>query len=334
MSNEKNNDFSKSEDISDNSFSNDDKIYINNLNEKIKQPKKEKSNIINKKHINNKKNELDNFENNLKNEKLEQNLIGNKLNKINKMPKIRKETNIPNSKINRLVIEKYDNTNDNIEDLDDVCNFSGINNISYTNKPEKEKNELFGKNFDDIYQREHSPQPIFHKKIQFDSKYKNINKTKEKNNLNKINNEKQKNNLNILQNEIDNLDIVNDKIIDNNYNKNYDEGIKNENLENNLNEPNQKYMINEKNNNDMNENKNSNNIYNSSTGYVSFKIKKNNTNNNKENENKIEEKNNKINNKYIKNNESIAESIASSKFSFKINDDIHESEFNDVEFLD
>jgi CRP-like cAMP-binding protein len=61
---------------------------------------------------------------------------------------------------------------------------------------------------------------------------------------------------------------------------------------------------------------------------------KNNTNNNKENENKIEEKNNKINNKYIKNNESIAESIASSKFSFKINDDIHESEFNDVEFLD
>ena len=26
--------------------------------------------------------------------------------------------------------------------------------------------------------------------------------------------------------------------------------------------------------------------------------------------------------------------IASSKFSFKINDDIHESEFNDVEFLD
>ena len=36
----------------------------------------------------------------------------------------------------------------------------------------------------------------------------------------------------------------------------------------------------------------------------------------------------------LKNNESIAESIGSSKFIFKINDDIHESEFNDVDFLD
>ena len=74
------------------------------------------------------------------------------------MPKIIKETNIPNSKINRLVIEKYDNTNDNIQDLDNVCNFSGSNLLIVTEiNQKKKKNELFGNNFDDIYQREHSP---------------------------------------------------------------------------------------------------------------------------------------------------------------------------------
>ena len=110
-------------------------------------------------------------------------------------------------------------------------------------------------------------------------------------------------------------------------------GIKQENFENNLKEQNQKFLNNNNNINDKNSNKNSNNIYNSSTGYVSFKIKKNNTNyNNKENVDKIEEKNDKIINKYKKINERIDESIASSKFSLKINDDIHESEFNDVIF--
>ena len=33
-------------------------------------------------------------------------------------------------------------------------------------------------------------------------------------------------------------------------------------------------------------------------------------------------------------NESIMESVASSKFNFKINDDVHESEFNDIDFLE
>ena len=335
LSNDKNNDFSKSEDISDNSLSNEEKIDINNLNNKIKQPLKNKTYIINKKHINNKKNSFDNFGNNLKNDKEEKNLFDNKLNKINNAPKIRKETNIPNSNINRLIIEKYDNTSDNVEDLDDVCNFSGINNISYTKKQEKEKGGLFDKNFDDIYQREHSPQPIFHKKIKFDSKFKNINKTKE-NNLNKINKDKQKNNLNILQNEVDEFDITNDKINDNYNRDNYAKEKSNEIYENNLKEQNTKYINDDNDINEMNTNKISNNIYNSSQGYVSFKIKKNNNNNidNKVNEKINEEKNDKINNKYKKNNESIIESIGSSKFSFKINDDIHESEFNDVEFLD
>ena len=56
---------------------------------------------------------------------------------INKKPKLRKETNIPNNKINRLVFEVKDNIcdiNNSDGDLDDVCNFSGINNKSYTNK--------------------------------------------------------------------------------------------------------------------------------------------------------------------------------------------------------
>ena len=41
------------------------------------------------------------------------------------------------------------------------------------------------------------------------------------------------------------------------------------------------------------------------------------------------------NNKKIKNDvSSVFDSKSSSKFNFKINDDIHESEFNDIDFLD
>ena len=53
---------------------------------------------------------------------------------IKHKPKLKKETNIPNSKINRLVFDMKDNSYNNDDDLDDVCNFSGINNKSYTNK--------------------------------------------------------------------------------------------------------------------------------------------------------------------------------------------------------
>ena len=126
LSNE--NDFSKSEDISDNSVSNEEKIHINNLNEKIQAPLKEKDKIIEKKEINKKKFELNKIGNNIPDYQREKNFTENKLNKINKKPKIRKEMNIPNSKINRLIIEKSEKKRENIDDMDDVCNFSGISN--------------------------------------------------------------------------------------------------------------------------------------------------------------------------------------------------------------
>ena len=69
--------------------------------------------------------------------------------------------NISNIKI---IIEKSENNNENIDDMDDVCNFSGINNISYTNRQEVEhKNDLFDENFDDFFQIALSSKPIFHK---------------------------------------------------------------------------------------------------------------------------------------------------------------------------
>ena len=216
--------------------------------------------------------------------------------------------------------------------MDDVCNFSGINNISYTNNQEVEhKNDLFDDSFEDDFQRAHSPKPIFHKKIKFDTKYKNINKAKPKNNFYKNNKKEKMTDLNCLKNQMDDINIIDDKFKDDEYIKNIDnKKIKNDNYQEEcLKNKNQKNINNK---NSINSNEISNNIYNSSQGYFSFKIKKN--KNNKEKEPIIEQKNESDNNKIKKVNESIAESIASSKFNFKINDDIHESEFNDVEFLD
>ena len=323
------NDFSKSEDISDNSVSNEENIKINNLNEKFQGPLQEKTNLMGEKNIKTKKFEFNKIDNNASNFQKEKNFTENKFNKIHKKPKIRKEMNLPNSKINRLIIEKSENNSENIDDMDDVCNFSGINNISYTNKQEAEyKNDLFDDNLDDDFQRAHSPKPIFHKKIKFDSKYKNIEKANQKNNFNKHD---KMSDLNHLQNQIDDINIIDDlNIIDDGYNNNIDNRqIKNDIHEKNYLKENDQKNINNK--NSINSNKVSNNIYNSSQGYFSFKIKKN---NNKEKEPIIEEKNESDKNKLKKINESIADSIASSKFNFKINDDIHESEFNDVEFLD
>ena len=326
------NDFSKSEDISDNSVSNEEKIHINNLNEKIQQPIKEKTNITENGDINIKKSEFKKFETNATKYQKDKNFTENKLNKINKKPKIRKDMNIPNSKIKRLIIEKSENNSENIDEMDDVCNFSGINNISYTNKQEAEyKNDLFDDNLDNDFQRAHSPKPIFHKKIKFDTKYKNINKAKPKNNFDKNNKKEKMTDLNCLKNQMDDINIIDDKFKDDEYNKNIDnKKIKNDNYQEECLKNKDQKNINNK--NSINSNEISNNIYNSSQGYFSFKIKKN--KNNKEKEPIIEQKNESDNNKIKKVNESIAESIASSKFNFKINDDIHESEFNDVEFLD
>ena len=323
------NDFSKSEDISDNSVSNEENIKINNLKEKFQGPLQEKTNLMGEKDIKTKKFEFNKIDNNATNFQKEKNFTENKFNKIHKKPKIRKEMNLPNSKIKRLIIEKSENNSENIDDMDDVCNFSGINNISYTNKQEAEyKNDLFDDNLDNDFQRAHSPKPIFHKKIKFDSKYKNIKKANKKNNCNK---QDKMSDLNHLQNQIDDININDElNIIDDEYNNNIDNRqIKNDIHEKNYLKENDQKNINNK--NSINSNKVSNNIYNSSQGYFSFKIKKN---NNKEKEPIIEEKNESDKNKLKKINESIADSIASSKFNFKINDDIHESEFNDVEFLD
>ena len=63
--------------------------------------------------------------------------------------------------------------------MDELCNFSGINNISYEGKDkEEEKTDLYNENIEDDFQRALSPKPIFHKIIKFASKYKNINKIK------------------------------------------------------------------------------------------------------------------------------------------------------------
>ena len=250
----------------------------------------------------------------------------NKLNKIIKKPKIRKETNLPNSKINRLIIEKNDNYSDNMDDLDDVCNFSGINNISYTKKRQKDyKNDFFDDLFDKDFERARSPEPIFHKKIKMDFNDNNINKHKDKNNFKNDNSKERMNQLKNIQNEIKDINFADNKFHDNIQNPQ----IKNNNLEGNIKNENKERNINNNLNNN-NLNKVSNNIYNSSQGYFSFKIKKN---NNKGKDPIVEEKNEDgiDKNKY---NESIMESVSSSKFNFKINDDIHESEFNDVDFLD
>ena len=328
----------KSEDISDKSFSNEEKIQVNNLNEKkIKQPIKDTLNIINKNNINKTKTEFNQGYNKNKAYMTEDKIIEKKINKINKKPKLRKETNIPNSKINRLIIEKNDNYCDNMDDLDDVCNFSGINNKSYTNEPEIEhKNKLFEHNFDDDFERAHSPKLIFHKKIKLEKRYTNINQRKTKNNINNNNQKEEINDLNYIQEDTNDIDNIDDKIKDYKINENI---LTNE-IKNNINEDelkkenNEKTTKNDKNNNISN--KVSNNIYSSSQGYFSFKIKSKNKNNKeKESVTQLEKNINKDDNhKYKKNNESIVESVASSKFNFNINDDIHESEFNDVEFLD
>ena len=99
-----------------------------------------------------------------------------------------------------MVIENYDSKSDNIDDMDELCNFSGINNISYEGK-DKEEDE-------DDFQRALSPKPIFHKIIKFASKYKNINKTKDKDNLDKINKKEKINEFNYIEDEINNLDIM------------------------------------------------------------------------------------------------------------------------------
>ena len=285
---------------------------------------------MNKKNINNiqtnfKEKENNNINNNQKK------IFENKINKLIKKPKIRKETNLPNSKINRLIIEKHENNSENFDDLDDVCNFSGINNISCTNREEKyHNNNLFDDELEDYFQRAHSPKPIFHKKIKFDNNHKDINKNQSKENYNYNKIDKPKiNDFNYLEDEINDCNIIDDKIKDDDCKYN----IQKREIKNNINDENLKIESNHKhkkdNINNMNSNKMQNNIYSSSQGYFSFKIKKNNDGEKEPiNEGKTE------NNKYKKNNESIAESVASSKFNFKINDDIHESEFNDVEFLD
>ncbi len=143
---------------------------------------------MNKKCIYNIKTNFNKDEVGIKNYLLEKDsYLNNQLKKINKKPKIRKEMNIPNSKIKRLIIEKSENNSENIDEMDDVCNFSGINNISYTNNQEVEhKNDLFDDNFDEDFQRAHSPKPIFHKKINFRNEYPEINKAKEKKFINSL----------------------------------------------------------------------------------------------------------------------------------------------------
>ena len=86
-------------------------------------------------------------------------------------------------------------------------------------------------------------------------------------------------------------------------------------------------------NSNTNTSKIPNSIYTSSQGYFSFKIK-NNLNKVKESDSIYKNENNNNNIEIKKKNDSLLDSRASSKFNFKINDDIHDSEFNDIEFLD
>ena len=354
--NNTNDDNSRSEDISDNSYSHEEKIQINNLERKIGKPLKEKSNIIdnnkrndninNKKDSNNNKiisnknigdddkNKLISFENNCNNKynKIENKKIIkiNSKNNNNNKPKLKKETNIHNRKINRLVFDmKYNNYN-NSDDLDDVCNFSGINNKSYTIENNYNSNEKIINNvFNDDFKRAHSPKTIIHKKMNFNleqnDKKENIT-INNNNNLNIIN----ENNKDIYNSNNKNINICNKNILlmeqnnNNNVNKN---DFKSEELK--------KIISQNKRNLDTVASNKSNNknlpksISNSSQANFSFKIKKNGKVYDSMSSFKNEE--NQINNK---NESSIFESRESSKLNFKINDDIHESEFNDIEFLD
>ena len=356
--NNTNDDNSRSEDISDNSYSHEEKIQINSLQRKIGKPLKEKSNIINnnkrnnniinKKNSNNNKiisnknigdddkNKLISFENNYNNkcnkiEKIENKKIINinSNNDNNNKPKLKKEENIQNSKINRLVFDmKYNNYN-NSDDLDDVCNFSGINNKSYTNEYNYNNNEEIINNvFNDDFKRAHSPKTIIHKKMNFDLEQNDkkgniiINKN---DNLNIIN----ENNKDIYNSKNKNINICNKNIVlmeQNNNNVNKDD-FKSDELK--------KIISQNKSNLDIiARNKSNNNnfpksISNSSQANFSFKVKKNEKVYDSMSSFKNEE--NTINNK---NENCIFESRESSKLNFKINDDIHESEFNDIEFLD
>ena len=324
---------SKSEDISDNSLSHEEKIQIKNLEGKIGKPLKDKNNIINndnKIYINNKKNTVNNNTTQNKINKQKDKFISfdNDNNKVNieknktnlnnnnkKIPKLIKETNNPNSKINRLVFDKsYDNIDD---DLDDVCNFSGINNKSYTNICDYNyKNDIFNDFLDEDLKRAHSPKIIIHKKKKFD-----------------------------LGNT-DNIDLKNDKCINNNNIENDNNdifqniNINNIKLQENTNndfinideQPKAINIIKNKCNNIKDNNITnilSKNVSNYSNDNFSFKVKNNEQlYNSKKLLNNLEKEN-----KQLK-NESIIESCGSSKFNFKINDDIHESEFNDIDFLD
>ena len=162
-----------------------------------------------------------------------------------------------------MVIENYDSKSDNIDDMDELCNFSGINNISYEGK-DKEEDE-------DDFQRALSPKPIFHKIIKFASKYKNINKIKDKDNIDKINKKDKINEFNYIEDEINNLDIMEDINIDNKLKEN----IKIQEIKNDIYDDNNN-LKNENNKVSINSNKKPNTIYTSSQGYFPFQIKKNN----------------------------------------------------------
>ena len=316
---------SKSEDISDNSISHDEKIQINNLEKKIGKSFKDKNNIINNKNNNKTKfNKIDintnydinknkylknidtNFEKDLiglndnnNNDQITINSIKKNINKNN--TRLKKEQNAPKSKINRLVFDlkefnKDNSSNDNLED--EVCNFSGINNISYTNEKDY-NNELFNDVYNNDFQRSKSPNNIFHKKIGFN--FNNNNNSNE--NLKKGEYE--------YNNDIfENLKI--DKIeIEKKTNNNKDDFKNNE--------------IKDIKNSNENSHKN---ISNTSNDNFSFKCKINKLNDSKSTFSKLDNESNNLK------TENIFESIDSNKFNFKINDDIHDSEFNDVDFLE
>ena len=250
---------------------------------------------------------------------------------INKKPKLKKETNLPNSKINRLVFDVKENMHDNNDDdLDDVCNFSGINNKSYTNKNDYNySNDFFNDVLDEELKRAKSPKPIMNKKSNFDIIADDLTEQIENNNISNNDNDIFENiNININQiNSEQNNNI-------NNVNNNGNDDIKSSVL---------KEIINKHKNNNVNENKSISNcpksISCSSNDNFSFKIKRNDKlndskKNNNINDNNINEIQNNNNNKIKNEISSIFDSRESSKFNFKINDDVHESEFNDIDFLD
>ena len=332
---------SKSEDISDNSFSHEEKIQINNLERKIRKPLKirdDKSNIINDNKFNNimNKNKITNYIQNQHKKQIHSDTnflnfdkynnkihdikenISKKKNNTNKKQILKKETNIPNSKINRLVFDIDKNNNENnSDDLDDVCNFSGINNKSYTNQYDNNYSKDFNNDIlDEDLKRAKSPKAIIHKKSNFNFINNDLTEQLEKeNNIN-----------NIINDYNDIFEKINIK------KKKLDE--KDSDINNEIKSSVLKEIINNQKKINSIDNKQINNnipksISCSSNDNFSFKAKKNDIiydskkdNNNNENEN------NKIK------NDSIFESKESSKFNFQINDDIHESEFNDIDFLD